>query len=179
MLIGIDLISNLWLAPSRVTLVCKISHVINSFKSQVLICIKNYVSIFALHCNISDNWGKSKTNCKLRSIDLYLSKSFSNSTFPESMMKRTPSMVTEVSAMFVDTMHFLTPSGGKSNTCKNTIQSEEYIGVPSKQLHLKESPLLVIITVPWRQILTHYIFIQIWYWKKKAKGFFSFYLMTI
>lgn len=83
-------------------------------------------------------------------------------------------MVTEVSAMFVDTMHFLTPSGGKSNTCKNTIQSEEYIDEPSKYLHLKESPLLVIITVPWRQILTHYIFIQIWYWQKKQKVFFFF-----
>lgn len=47
-------------------------------------------------------------------------------------MKRTPSMVTEVSAMFVDTIHFLTPSGGKSNTYKKTIQSEECIGEPSK-----------------------------------------------
>lgn len=35
-------------------------------------------------------------------------------TFPESTMNRTPSIVTEVSAMFVDTMHFLTPSGDMS-----------------------------------------------------------------
>lgn len=35
---GIDLISNLWLAPSRVTLVCKVGHVINSFESHVFIC---------------------------------------------------------------------------------------------------------------------------------------------
>lgn len=40
MLIGIDLISNLWLAPSRVTLVCKVGHVINSFESHVFICSK-------------------------------------------------------------------------------------------------------------------------------------------
>lgn len=38
MLIEIDLISNLWLAPSRVTLVCKVGHVINSFESHVFIC---------------------------------------------------------------------------------------------------------------------------------------------
>ena len=37
-------------------------------------------------------------------------------TFPESMIKRTPSMVTEVSAILVETMHFLTPSGAISNT---------------------------------------------------------------
>ena len=47
-------------------------------------------------------------------------------TFPESMMKRTPSMVTEVSAIFVDTMHFRTPSGGKSNTCQHPISQHVY-----------------------------------------------------
>ena len=38
-------------------------------------------------------------------------------TFPESTINLTPSIVTEVSAMFVDTIHFLTPSGAISNTC--------------------------------------------------------------
>jgi hypothetical protein len=37
-------------------------------------------------------------------------------TFPESTTNRTPSIVTDVSAMLVDTMHLRTPSGGKSNT---------------------------------------------------------------
>lgn len=37
-------------------------------------------------------------------------------TFPESTINLTPSIVTDVSAMFVDTMHFLTPSGEISNT---------------------------------------------------------------
>ena len=44
-------------------------------------------------------------------------------TLPESTTKRTPSMVTEVSAMFVDTIHFLTPSGGKSNTYQSENES--------------------------------------------------------
>lgn len=52
MLIGIDLISNLWLALSRVTLVCKIGDVINSFKSQVLICIKKKLSQY-LHSTVT------------------------------------------------------------------------------------------------------------------------------
>ena len=37
-------------------------------------------------------------------------------TFPESTTNRTPSMVTEVSAILVEMMHFLTPSGATSNT---------------------------------------------------------------
>ena len=37
-------------------------------------------------------------------------------TFPESTTNLTPSIVTEVSAMFVEMMHFLTPSGAMSNT---------------------------------------------------------------
>lgn len=37
-------------------------------------------------------------------------------TFPESTINLTPSIVTDVSAMFVDTIHFLTPSGEMSNT---------------------------------------------------------------
>lgn len=37
-------------------------------------------------------------------------------TFPESMINLTPSIVTDVSAMFVETIHFLTPSGAMSNT---------------------------------------------------------------
>lgn len=39
---------------------------------------------------------------------------------PESSTKRTPSMVTEVSAMLVARMHFLTPGGGTSNTWGQT-----------------------------------------------------------
>lgn len=35
---------------------------------------------------------------------------------PESTTKRTPSIVTEVSAIFVEMMHFLTPGGAMSNT---------------------------------------------------------------
>lgn len=49
--------------------------------------------------------------------------------------------------MFVDTMYFFIFFGGKLNICKNIIQLEEYIGVFSKQLYLKESFLLVIIIV--------------------------------
>ena len=37
-------------------------------------------------------------------------------TFPESTTKRTPSMVTDVSAMLVEMMHLRTPSGATSNT---------------------------------------------------------------
>ena len=40
-------------------------------------------------------------------------------------MKRTPSIVMEVSAMLVDTIHFLTPSGATSNTCAHNHQSDE------------------------------------------------------
>lgn len=40
MLIGIDLISNLWLVFFRVILVCKVGYVINSFESYVFICSK-------------------------------------------------------------------------------------------------------------------------------------------
>ena len=36
---------------------------------------------------------------------------------PESTTKRIPSMVTEVSAMLVERMHFRTPGGATSNTC--------------------------------------------------------------
>lgn len=35
---------------------------------------------------------------------------------PESRTKRTPSIVTEVSAMLVERMHLRTPGGGTSNT---------------------------------------------------------------
>ena len=38
-------------------------------------------------------------------------------TLPESTINRIPSMVMEVSAMLVETIHFLTPSGDTSNTC--------------------------------------------------------------
>lgn len=37
-------------------------------------------------------------------------------TVPESTTKRTPSMVTDVSAMFVAMMHFLNPGGAMSKT---------------------------------------------------------------
>lgn len=38
------------------------------------------------------------------------------SSIPESTTKRTPSIVTEVSAILVEMMHFLTPGGAMSNT---------------------------------------------------------------
>lgn len=37
-------------------------------------------------------------------------------SLPESTTKRTPSIVTEVSAMLVEMMHFRTPAGAMSNT---------------------------------------------------------------
>lgn len=45
-------------------------------------------------------------------------------TFPESTMNLMPSIVMEVSAMFVDTTHLRTPSGGTSKTYrpKNVLQ---------------------------------------------------------
>lgn len=41
---------------------------------------------------------------------------FSGLTVPESTTKRTPSMVTEVSAILVAMMHFLSPGGAMSKT---------------------------------------------------------------
>lgn len=37
-------------------------------------------------------------------------------SIPESTTKRTPSIVTEVSAILVEMIHFLTPGGAMSNT---------------------------------------------------------------
>ena len=50
----------------------------------------------------------------------FLSPSYKCTTsfIPESATKRTPSMVTEVSAILVEMMHFLTPGGAMSNTWK-------------------------------------------------------------
>ncbi len=47
---------------------------------------------------------------------LHLGSKLISFTFPESTTNLTPSIVTDVSAMFVETMHFLIPSGGKSKT---------------------------------------------------------------
>ena len=47
---------------------------------------------------------------------LYLGSKLISFTLPESTINRTPSIVTDVSAMLVDTMHFLTPSGAMSKT---------------------------------------------------------------
>ena len=45
---------------------------------------------------------------------------------PLSITNRTPSIVTDVSAMFVETMSFLTPSGGRSKTrsCSSAASDE-------------------------------------------------------
>ena len=51
----------------------------------------------------------------------FLSPSYKRTTssIPESATKRTPSIVTEVSAILVEMMHFLTPGGAISNTWKH------------------------------------------------------------
>ena len=76
-------------------------------------------------------------------------------TFPESMMKRTPSMVTEVSAIFVDTMHFLTPSGGKSNTCQHRIRQVTVHKDSAKQVNWKKykcTQVKISVTVFWNWV---------------------------
>lgn len=47
---------------------------------------------------------------------------FSRVNVPESTTKRTPSMVTEVSAMLVAMMHFLNPGGAMSKTLGTKVQ---------------------------------------------------------
>lgn len=54
-----------------------------------------------------------KKNGKLSSVTEKLISIY----IPESTTKRTPSIVTDVSAMLVEMMHFLTPGGEMSNTC--------------------------------------------------------------
>lgn len=51
----------------------------------------------------------------------------SEHTFPESNMKRTPSMVTDVSAMFVEIIHLRTLSGAMSNTCDRATRERDPI----------------------------------------------------
>lgn len=52
----------------------------------------------------------------IESITLHYRVKFLLCTFPESTMNLMPSIVMEVSAMFVDTTHLRTPSGETSNT---------------------------------------------------------------
>ena len=63
-------------------------------------------------------------------------------TFPESAMNRMPSIVIDVSAIFVETMHFLTPSGAMSNTFKHK---------GFHQLHLLSNFKVFKIEIKWRK----------------------------